>query len=72
MCLGAIYWAGIDRVYFASNRNDAEKAGFSDALIYKELDRDIEDRLMPTINLRTENTGIEFKAWGERDDKITY
>jgi guanine deaminase len=72
MCLGAIYWAGIDRVYFASNRNDAEMAGFSDALIYNELGRDIEHRRMPTINLRTENTGIEFKAWAERDDKITY
>lgn len=37
MCLGAIYWARPDRVYFANTRNDAEQAGFDDSFIYKEI-----------------------------------
>ena len=72
MCLGAIYWAGIEKVYFASNRHDAEEAGFSDALIYREISLPIEDRELPTFNLRTENVGEEFKAWNNKENKITY
>jgi len=72
MCLGAIYWAGIDKVYFASNRHDAEEAGFSDALIYREISLPIEKRELPTINLKTDNTGEEFKTWNNKKDKITY
>lgn len=72
MCLGAIYWAGIKKVYFASSRHDAEKAGFSDALIYREISLPIEDRKLPTINLRTDNSGEEFKTWNEKDNKTTY
>ena len=72
MCLGAIYWAGIEKVYFASNRHDAEEAGFSDALIYREISLPIEKRELPTFNLKTENAGAEFKAWNNKDNKITY
>lgn len=72
MCLGATYWAGIKEVYFASTRDDAEKAGFSDALIYREIDTPIQNRQLPTINLKTENTGTEFEAWHDFDSKITY
>lgn len=72
MCLGAIYWAGIDKVYFASNRHDAEEAGFSDALIYREISLPIEKRELPTFNLKTDKAGEEFKAWNNKENKITY
>lgn len=72
MCLGAIYWAGIEAVYFASTRYDAEKAGFSDALIYREIDTPFQNRQLPTINLKTPNTGQEFDAWRDFEGKVTY
>lgn len=72
MCLGAIYWAGIDRVFFASDRYDAEKAGFSDALIYREMVKPHESRQLPAVNLRTTRAGDEFKAWDDFEQKTTY
>lgn len=72
MCMGAIYWAGLDALYFASNRLDAEKAGFSDAHIYSELTKSLEDRSIPSINLRTDNAGEEFRVWDEKEGKIKY
>ena len=51
MCLGAIYWAHLDRIYYANDRKDAAKIGFDDEFIYEEIDRKIEDRLKPMIAL---------------------
>lgn len=72
MCLGAIYWAGIETVYFASTRYDAAKAGFSDAMIYEELEKPIEFRQLPTIRLQTDNAGTEFLTWEQNDERILY
>ena len=72
MCLGAIYWAGIEKVWFASTRHDAEAAGFSDAHIYREIQTPIESRALPTTQLNTENIGEEFVAWKEFEGKTTY
>jgi tRNA(Arg) A34 adenosine deaminase TadA len=52
MCLGAIYWAHLDRIYYANDRKDAAKIGFDDEFIYEEIDRKIEDRHKPMIALR--------------------
>ncbi len=72
MCLGAIYWSRIDRLFFASTREDARLAGFSDADIYDDLYRNKEDRLLPTVQIKPENAGNEFAEWENRPDKKRY
>lgn len=72
MCFSSIYWAHLDKVYFAANHHDAEKAGFDDAFIYKELELKIEDRKIPFVEIPLENKNIPFKKWDEFDDKIEY
>jgi len=72
MCLGAIYWARLEGLYFASTREDAQLAGFSDADIYEELDRKPNERLLPTFQIKPLNTGEEFIAWDNYSDRITY
>jgi guanine deaminase len=72
MCLGAIYWAGIKKVVYACDRNDAEAAGFSDRLIYEEISLDPENRKISFI--RIDDTGGKevFKRWDNLENKITY
>ena len=72
MCLGAIYWAGIKKVVYASDRRDAERAGFSDNQIYKELQLDPSERKVVFLQL-TDSGGTEiFRKWDELDDKVIY
>ncbi len=72
MCLGAIYWAGIRKVVYASDRNDAEKAGFSDKLIYDEIRLDPSSRRIKFV--RMTDTGAEelFRKWEALDNKTPY
>jgi tRNA(Arg) A34 adenosine deaminase TadA len=72
MCLGAIYWARLDRVYYANTRNDAAAIGFDDDHIYRELDKPIDDRAVPFIRLESEAARAIFKEWLEKPDKIPY
>jgi guanine deaminase len=72
MCLGAIYWAGIKKVVYASDRHEAENSGFSDSLIYNELNLDPAERKISFVRL-TEAGGSElFRKWDEKPDKIQY
>lgn len=72
MCLGAIYWARPERVFFASTAADAAAAGFDDAFIYEELKRTPEERrIRMTQLLRDESLEI-FAAWRSQSDKATY
>ena len=72
MCLGAIYWSGIKKVVYASDRNDAEEAGFSDKLIYEEIVLDPAGRKISFV--RIEDTGGKevFRKWDEMENKIPY
>lgn len=72
MCLGAIYWARLDRVYYANTRTDAAAIGFDDDHIYRELDRAIDDRAVPFIRLDSEEARGIFREWLEKPDKIPY
>jgi tRNA(Arg) A34 adenosine deaminase TadA len=72
MCLGAIYWARLARIYFASTAADAAKAGFDDSFIYGELKRTFAERKIPTIQLMREEALAGFRAWADRSDKIPY
>lgn len=72
MCLGAIYWAHLDSLYFACNKTDAAKAGFDDDFIYRELDlRPAERRLVTTEMMRAEAMSV-FDNWREKTDKVEY
>jgi tRNA(Arg) A34 adenosine deaminase TadA len=72
MCLGAIYWARLDRVYYANTRTDAAAIGFQDDHIYRELDKPIDDRTVPFIRLESEEARRIFQEWLEKPDKIPY
>ena len=72
MCLGAIYWARLDRVYYANTRSDAAAIGFDDDHIYRELDKPIDERAVPFIRLESEEARRAFQEWLEKPDKIPY
>lgn len=72
MCLGAIYWAHLDRIYYANTRDDAAQIGFDDALIYKELNAPLDNRQIPTVQLLAEEAISVFEVWEATVDKIRY
>ena len=72
MCLGAIYWARLDRLYYAGTRADAANVGFDDAHIYEELPLDPSLRELPTQTLLREEAQRVFEAWAGKLDKKEY
>ena len=72
MCLGAIYWAHIKKLYFAGSKNDASDAGFDDSFIYEELELPITLRKIPTEQIMHNEAKKIFKTWKEMDFKIEY
>ena len=72
MCLGAIYWARLDRVFFAASRSDAAQAGFSDQMIYEELTVPAGSRHVPMQQLLREEALAAFREWSGRADRIDY
>ena len=72
MCLGAIYWARPDRVYFAATASDAADAGFDDSFIYEELKRLHPERRIPFEPMMRE-AGLEpFREWTKKNDRVRY
>lgn len=72
MCLGAIYWARLDKIYYGNNKTDAKNIGFDDSFIYDELDLKPKDRKLPSEVLLPTEAIKAFKAWSQLDDKIEY
>jgi guanine deaminase len=72
MCLAAIYWARLDRIFFANSREDAAAIGFDDALIYGEVSKPIADRVIPTIKLPLPEAEAVFAEWQAKPDKVPY
>lgn len=72
MCLGAIYWARLEAVYFASDRHDAAEAGFDDNVIYDEIMLPPERRLIPMRQIRLMDARQAFNLWRQKTDKIPY
>lgn len=72
MCLGAIYWSRVDRVYYANTKADAADIDFDDQFIYEELDLPISDRRLPIIQILRDEALQAFKLWSEKVDKIEY
>jgi tRNA(Arg) A34 adenosine deaminase TadA len=72
MCLGAIYWARLSRVYFANTAEDAGKIGFDDSFIYDQLKRPYSERRIPTLQMMREEALAAFRAWVDKPDKSSY
>jgi guanine deaminase len=72
MCLGAIYWARLSRVYFGNDDVDAAKIGFDDSLIYRELAQPHSQRRIPMIQMMRDEALAAFRAWQEKPNKIEY
>ncbi|MBN1442277.1 MAG: nucleoside deaminase [Planctomycetes bacterium] len=72
MCLGAIYWARIGSVFYANTREDAAAIGFDDDFIYREIERPLESRRVPMVQILREEAQEAFRAWREKADRIEY
>jgi tRNA(Arg) A34 adenosine deaminase TadA len=72
MCLSAIYWARVDKIYYANTKQDAQNIGFDDSFIYHQLTLAEEKRSIPVIKL-LRNEAIEaFEIWEKQDNKTEY
>jgi tRNA(Arg) A34 adenosine deaminase TadA len=72
MCLGAIYWARPERVYFAATRKDAAQIGFDDEFIYEELLINPDARKIPMLYKKNRRGLALFKKWDQKKDKKEY
>jgi guanine deaminase len=72
MCMGAIYWARPDRVYYGNTAADAAEAGFDDSLIYNELPLPLSQRKIPMIRMMSGEAIEAFRAWQKQPNKIAY
>lgn len=72
MCLGAIYWAGIERIYYANTRADAAAADFADGFIYEDMGKPLAERTLPIIPLLRDEALHTFRRWQEKADKTVY
>lgn len=72
MCLGAIYWAHLDRIYYANDRKDAARIGFDDDFIYKEIALKPQERHKQMEVLLSEEAKEAFRMWEADGDKAEY
>ena len=72
MCLGAIYWAGITRIYYGNTRVDAAAIDFDDNFIYKEMDTPLSCRTIPIIPMLRDEALESFRLWSAKTDKTPY
>ena len=72
MCLGAIYWAHIARIYFGNVAAEASKIGFDESFIYQEFAHSLPQRSIPIIQMMHEQAIAAFSAWQEKPNKIPY
>lgn len=72
MCLSAMYWAHIEKYYYANDQHDAAKIGFDDHFIYEELDKPVENRTLKRVQILHEEAMEAFKLWENKSDKTEY
>ena len=72
MCLGAIYWARLDRLFYGNTKGDAARIGFDDAFIYKELALPLSERTLRAEQLLGKEAIATFEAWEQKTDKTPY
>ena len=72
MCLGAVYWARLDRLFYASTKADAAGAGFDDSFIYDEMPLRPDERSLPSVQMLRDEAARVFEAWINKDDRVEY
>ena len=72
MCLAAIYWSRIDTVYYGNTRKDAKDIGFDDDLIYDEINKPLDDRIIPMMSCSHDYAIKCFQQWSVKSDKTPY
>lgn len=72
MCLSALYWSGIDKIYYGNTKEDARDIDFDDKFIYDEIEKPYELRYIPCIRINTPEAIKAFQKWENKTDKIEY
>jgi guanine deaminase len=72
MCMGAVYWAKLDRVYYGNTKEDADEFGFPSTSIYNELALPLEQRAIPMISLMRQDARTAFQEWADAVDRVKY
>ena len=72
LCLSAIYWARINKIYYANTREDACKIDFDDSFIYSEIKKNIDERKIPMIQMMRDEALKAFELWDKKKDKVKY
>ena len=72
MCLSAIYWARISKIYYANTREDAQKIDFDDSFIYSEFEKKVKERKIPMIQMMRNEALKAFELWDKKTDKVKY
>ena len=72
LCLSAIYWARINKIYYANTREDARKIDFDDSFIYSEIKKNIDERKIPMTQMMRDEALKAFELWDKKKDKIKY
>ena len=72
MCLAALYWAGVKKIYYAAAQADAAAIGFADEAIYEELNKSPEARSIQMVQIMRPEALKTFAIWEEMEDKILY
>ena len=72
MCLSAIYWGRIEKIYYANTRDDAQKIDFDDSLIYSELLKNVKKRKISMVQMMRDEALKAFELWDKKTDKVKY
>ena len=72
LCLSAIYWARINKIYYANTREDARKIDFDDSFIYSELQKNTNKRKIPMVQMMRNEALKAFELWDKKTDKVKY
>lgn len=72
MCLSALYWAGVERIFYGNTKSDAKAINFDDSFIYDQIALDYSKRSIPCINIMRDKALEGFRAWSEKEDKVLY
>ena len=72
MCLSAIYWGRIEKIYYANTKDDAQKIDFDDSLIYSELLKNVKKRKISMVQMMRDEALKAFELWDKKTDKVKY
>jgi guanine deaminase len=72
MCLAAIYWARIDKIFYGANQHDAAQIGFDDSFFYQQINKPSNERDIPEQQLLQQEAKAVFSEWYAKEDKIAY